>query len=194
MKGSHAAAAVGIVAALAAVALSLRSRAPRLEIGAYFRGDVRSPYLHADDVCMRVVAIDARRVIGRIVDRRFPGMLGVDVAVALDDVTAIGGAECPPRTTAATWTPIHEDRVMLRRDVRYRACVKIPALVPNALVRDKIRPGLEAKGFRDVAVTETRPVPPWSRDACDFYVEATWDREDLELDRPGAVVAAWRES
>lgn len=85
------------------------------------------------------------------------------------------------------------DTVRLERGVRYRGCVQVPFVIPTSLVFSKVSPGLLDKGFRDVVVTRDHP-SGWPDVDCDIYVEATWDRADEDLDRPGAVELAWREA
>lgn len=106
-------------------------------------------------------------------------------------------APSPPATDVPTappivqWWKLEGDDVELATGVRYRGCVKLPWYAPTSVVRSKLRPGLEEKGFHDVVVTEM-PGAAWPTVACDFYVEATWGRETSRLERPGAVAFAWR--
>lgn len=99
-----------------------------------------------------------------------------------------------PRRARATnvrgWRALEGDEVTLRRGARYRGCLVVPWYVPTSLVRAKLRPGLEDKGFSDVAISEVRP-SLWPEASCDFFVEATWSRDDEVVERPGAVPLAW---
>jgi hypothetical protein len=82
------------------------------------------------------------------------------------------------------------DHVGLRRGVRYRGCVDLPWYAPTGLVRDRLRPGLEAKGFTDIVIVEEEP-HGWPSAECTFWVECTWSKPDAMLERPSAVTHAW---
>lgn len=85
-----------------------------------------------------------------------------------------------------------EDResVLLERGRRYRGCVQVPFIVPTAMVESRLPSALSEKGFADVIVHRD-VTPGWPDVDCDLYVEATWDRPDERMKRPGAVEFAW---
>lgn len=92
------------------------------------------------------------------------------------------------------WLLIEDEKtVRLVRGVRYRGCVQVPFPIPTSLVVDKVAPKMTERGFRDIVVTRTKPAG-WPDVDCDIFVEATWDRADEDLERPGAVELAWREA
>jgi hypothetical protein len=125
-------------------------------------------------------------------DRKVRWLAGIGIGWSvLVYVLASGGAPADAATSDKDWLLIEGDPVLLERGVRYRGCVETPFVVPNNIVRGKLRPALEARGFRDIAIAETRP-GGWPDVDCDFFVECTWDRDDEELERPGAVAFAWR--
>jgi hypothetical protein len=198
-------------AALAAVAALLFSRraraassrplADRVKIGQLFRANVKDATFDAPEVCLRAVRVtrDPRGLVtfllGRIEDPRFPGV-GSDHAVASGDVVAVTpeGAKACAAPSSVKWLELDGDVIVLRRDMRYRGCVRLPFIVPKSLVRGKLLPGLEAKGFREIVISEEL-APSWPPETeCDFYVEATWSKADEQLERPGAVAIAWRAS
>jgi hypothetical protein len=166
--------------------------ASKIRVGSLFRANVRSQYFDGDEVCMRATAITSAGIYARIGDPRYPG-IALEVLILPRDVTAVAdpaASSCAPPSSTA-WMLLEGSPVMLRKGLRYRGCIVVPTLIPNALVRPRLRPGLEARGFSDVAIAESKP-DDWPAVACDFFVEATWDRDDQEFDRPGAVAFAWR--
>ena len=92
------------------------------------------------------------------------------------------------------WLLIEDKKtVRLVRGVRYRGCVQVPFSIPTSLVVDKVKPKMVERGFADVVVSRSVP-EGWPSVDCDIFVEATWDRADEDLERPGAVELAWREA
>lgn len=188
--------AVGLVAAIAVAYDKGRPLADRIRKGRLFRANVRNPWFTGSEVCMRATRIEWQgghvvRIVATFEDQRHSGY-AVEVEVSPSDVTAVTpeGAEACAAPMSFRWVeiPADETSVMLRKGLSYRACVDVPAIIPNALVRSKLKPGLEARGFRDVVVEEDpRDMP------CDFLVEGVWSRADEVIERPGAVVKAWRE-
>lgn len=82
------------------------------------------------------------------------------------------------------------DSVLLERGRRYRGCVDVPWVVPTAMVEARLPSALREKGFIDVEVARDLSAG-WPDVDCDLYVEATWDRPDERMKRPGAVGFAW---
>lgn len=124
-------------------------------------------------------------------DRRFQWVVGTGVGFAF---LAWLFGDSPAHVVGANgWLLIEDETVRLVRGVRYRGCVQVPFPIPTSLVVDKVSPKMIERGFSDVVVA--RAVPSgWPAVDCDIFVEATWDRADEDLDRPGAVELAWREA
>lgn len=166
--------------------------ASKIRVGSLFRANVRTQYFDGDEVCMRAREVTPAGILATIGDPRFPG-IAIDVLVLPRDVTAVAdpaaGACAPPSATA--WMLLEGDTVMLRKGLSYRGCIVVPTLIPNSLVRPRLRPGLEARGFTNIQIAEDAP-DGWPAVKCHFYVEATWGNDDQEFDRPGAVAFAWR--
>lgn len=125
-------------------------------------------------------------------DRRFLYIAGAGVGFAF--LAWLFGDEPQHVVGANGWLLIDDEKtVRLVRGVRYRGCVQVPFPVPTSLVVDKVAPKMAERGFAQIVVTRTKP-DGWPEVDCDIFVEATWDRPDEDLERPGAVELAWREA
>lgn len=193
-------AGVGVLALVAAAVDRARPLADRVRVGRLFRANVRSPTFEADEVCMRATRIEWKdghvsRLWGVIEDTRHPGKHFVEYEVMPIEVGAVtppGSSVCAaPMSFRWVELPDDDDHVTLRRGLAYRACVST-GIIPRSMVRDKIVPALEARGFREVTFEE-KPEPGAVGVSCDFLIEGRWDREDTTIERPGPVVKAWRE-
>lgn len=124
-------------------------------------------------------------------DRRVQIAAGAGVGWAiLVAVLFSGGKPANPGSSSAEWLLLEGDQVTLEKGKRYRGCLVVPWFVPDNVVRGKLRPGIEARGFSDIDIAEDRP-RSWPDVDCTFFVEATWDGDDEELERPSAVPFAW---
>ena len=93
------------------------------------------------------------------------------------------------------WLQLSGDPVMLEHGRRYRGCVRMGIFNPIRVLAtiDRVRAGLEEKGFADVMVAKGDAPAGWPADVdCVLYVECTWSKPDEALDRPSVVdLDAW---
>lgn len=102
-----------------------------------------------------------------------------------------------PGAAPERWVELGGPQVFLFTGDRFRGCVDVPSLVPNALVKSEILKRAPDIGFRDVIVSDAPP-PSWPKATmpggdCDLFVEAVWTGADgVKMDRPDRVTGAWR--
>lgn len=88
------------------------------------------------------------------------------------------------------WTLVEGERVTLEQDARYRACIRVPFLIPTSLIRSELAPRMTERGFSMIEVYSARPAG-WADVECDLFVEATWSQPNEAFDRPGSVPFGW---